>query len=250
MRKSKKVPALTQLMQYKGKENIFISFTALDKIGINPYQTVAAGTPYGIYSYNLDMVIEGMEKVGKASEVAAKGDQPYIWVLECCDNDFIHSPASYTEEMFQKDLKNIKMFYLEYCNEHDYMYMGAELSCSNASPFEKLITMTKEAAKDAARSTGKNMPLLWNKVLRHLGYTGMTDDGTGVIHPNEPIQTVFFSKKTFKVVDKIYNTEYDGNTTRIKDAVSPSKETKAQKYATTKRLEMEKLAILSQKIAA
>lgn len=240
-RASDKVGALQQLEKYAGKGNIFVSFTAIDKIGINPDQTVAAGTPYGIYCYNLDLMIDDMRSAGKASNVPAMGDKPYIWVLQENGGNFIHSPSQYTEQMFSEDLKKLKGFYQKYADERDYMYMGADVSQSGDSPFAKLIFMTKEAAKDAAQASGKPMPLMWNVAFRFLGYTGITDDGTGVIHPNEPTQSIFFSKSGFKVVDKIMNTEHDGKTDRVQRELSPTKDQAAQKKAERDRFDQQRM---------
>ena len=46
----------------------------------------------------------------------------------------------------------------------------------------------------------------WNSVLRSLGYAGFADkDGKGIIHSSEPMQAIFLDKKSFKVIELIYN---------------------------------------------
>lgn len=49
-------------------------------------------------------------------------------------------------------------------------------------------------------------PAQWNANLRACGYELIADyEGSGIIHPNEPMQAVFLSIKYAKVVDKIEN---------------------------------------------
>lgn len=54
-----------------------------------------------------------------------------------------------------------------------------------------------------------NVPNKWNKFFRDLGIHAMTDDkGLGIIHSNEPYQTVFFDGSKIKTIDSGYNKVY------------------------------------------
>ena len=49
---------------------------------------------------------------------------------------------------------------------------------------------------------------VWNQVLRMLGYEGVADyEGEGIIHPAEPIQSVFFQKSSIEILDFELNKE-------------------------------------------
>lgn len=49
----------------------------------------------------------------------------------------------------------------------------------------------------------------WSSLLLKLEYAGMCDrKGTGMIHPNEPIQAFFLSKSFITEIDTIYNNDY------------------------------------------
>lgn len=49
-------------------------------------------------------------------------------------------------------------------------------------------------------------PIIWNAIMRQLGYDGFTDvTGTGLIHENEPTQGVFFSTKSLRVIEVLPN---------------------------------------------
>ncbi|MDX9695048.1 MAG: hypothetical protein RBT49_04585 [Bacteroidales bacterium] len=55
-------------------------------------------------------------------------------------------------------------------------------------------------------------PNKWNKFFRDLGIDGMTDnEGKGIIHDNEPYQTVFFDGGKLKVIDGGFNKLYKKN---------------------------------------
>jgi len=64
-----------------------------------------------------------------------------------------------------------------------------------------------EICRVVARDLGTSSPpAMWNKIMRSLGYAGVTDKtGQGIIHPNEPTQAVFFSKQAIRVVEMIHN---------------------------------------------
>lgn len=55
--KNPKVSALKALERYEGRDDVFISFTELEKLGINPGSTYE--TPIGIYAYPLSAVLSG-----------------------------------------------------------------------------------------------------------------------------------------------------------------------------------------------
>jgi hypothetical protein len=42
-------------------------------------------------------------------------------------------------------------------------------------------------------------------MMRRLGFRGAIDHGTGTIHPNEPIQAVFFDPGSIRILDVIHN---------------------------------------------
>ena len=47
---------------------------------------------------------------------------------------------------------------------------------------------------------------LWNKILHNvLGYDAIIDNGTGLIHDNEPTQACFLVPSSYKVVEKLKN---------------------------------------------
>jgi hypothetical protein len=56
------------------------------------------------------------------------------------------------------------------------------------------------------RLIAKENPIRWSKEILNHGYTGVfDDDGTGIIHINEPTQAVFFRTRDLQILDLIKN---------------------------------------------
>jgi hypothetical protein len=69
------------LLKYKGQENVFGSFTAIPKLGLNPGSTY--NTPVGVYAYPVDYIIQTMQ--GGDFGVPFANDQPYLHVFQVPD---------------------------------------------------------------------------------------------------------------------------------------------------------------------
>jgi hypothetical protein len=63
---------------------------------------------------------------------------------------------------------------------------------------QELFDLTYLASK---WSTFPKAPILWNKILRNLGYDGIYDPGESVIHENEPHQACALSIKAIELVE-------------------------------------------------
>jgi len=62
-----------------------------------------------------------------------------------------------------------------------------------------------------ARNAAQEDPMRWNAIMRKLGIAGVVDDaGVGFIHPNEPLQAVFFTmadpERNLELVEVLPNT--------------------------------------------
>lgn len=53
-------------------------------------------------------------------------------------------------------------------------------------------------------------PVQWSKLIRLLGYTGVVDrNNSGIIHPSEPTQAVFFSIANLRLIETVRNYEVE-----------------------------------------
>jgi hypothetical protein len=158
-------------------ENLVVTFTAIDKVGINPKSTYK--TPFGVYFYPLDYVITNQMRVEFA------GEQPYINVCEFARPEKILHMTS--DVNIQKGLELLNVFPKE---EVDLAIQNVETNYKFRSNYSKLWLVT--------RSLSRNKPVGWNANLRKCGIDGFVDHGTGTIHENERTQGVVFTGNALK----------------------------------------------------
>jgi hypothetical protein len=173
-------------------ENLVVTFTAIDKVGINPKSEY--DTPLGIYFYPIDFVIE------KKMNVPFAGEQPYLNVCEFTRPEKILHMTSDVNN--QKGLDLLNVFAKE---EVDLAIERLENNYELRSNYSKLWLVTREIAKKRAIFTSDsldvyyggeektNEAVLWNANLRKCGIDGFVDHNTKTIHENEPTQGVVFT---------------------------------------------------------
>lgn len=230
--------ALESLTYYSGK-NYFVSYThdmgkdveqnddfiysglnsgsntSGAKIGINPKS--GYHTPLGIYSYPVDYVIRGNGWVPYGN------DRPYLWILEPVE------PMLSLDTMTDSDYSRLieQLWHSEYNGFDLDTAFGQELleyaedTTGWKTPGGKfwnvtrLISRTKNLIlpedEDEIHDLLQNLdgeqhsnPVAWNALFRFLGFGGVSDT-KGIIHSNEPVQAVFFTRSAFKVVNMINN---------------------------------------------
>jgi hypothetical protein len=239
---NQKAPVMKQLRKYTDKD-VFLSFTADvgvlsannagnqkvkktedgvrakghvhnargPKIGINP--TYGYGTPLGIYAYPVNYVLKNSSAV--EVKVPFAGERPYIYVLEPTGKmlDF----ELYTERDMNEDIEKLKA--LGYDDEH--IIDDGEYNASTDTWAGKMFNITRMFALDkktAEKSAVQaKMTTRWSRIFSQLGYAGLVDPGYGIIHKNEPNQALFFSKKSFRVVEVIHNTPAPKRTPSLYD---------------------------------
>jgi len=167
-------------------ENLVVSYTEINKIGINPKSKWA--TPIGIYFYPLKYVID------RELNVPFAGNKAYINVCEIVrPNKILHMQKS-TEPQLGIDLLN-KTF------THDKIEQVMEEIGKSGSEYRSNYSTVWLATQ---LISNKN-PISWNTNLRKLGIDGFFDHGTGTIHTNEPTQGVALTANALKVIHVIEN---------------------------------------------
>lgn len=184
--KSTSLPGLPHI------KNAFVSFTSLEKLGINPGSEFK--TPLGIYSYPLTYVndaIAGGEHPGDALPFAGNFEFANLFSAKGNIIDLNNVSKSEYDEYVEKILSNYpkRQKAVDKANK------------STASFGQKLWSLTQQIAnKD---------PVEWNAVFRKIGISGCYDKGEGIIHTNEPTQAVFFSIQSITQVERFDNNTYD-----------------------------------------
>ncbi len=229
-----RIPAYQQLIDkgYNTKD-YFLTFTNMKKVGINP--TSQHETPNGIYTFPATEILEMVH--GTMGNAPYVGNAPYIHVLKRRGGGIVDPIESYSTSDFKKDMKKIYKIVAETKRKslpmnpdgkkhvRDVMDRG-EKNSFRKTPISMFWNVTRAVSADAdiarymgwggvkSRKGKKGVSYNaqgWNNLLRQLGYQGFVDrNGTGTIHKNEPMQAVFMSMKSLKVVEMIENKSYAG----------------------------------------
>jgi hypothetical protein len=246
---NRKVPAWEYLSKWREDPDVYISFTTIDKIGVNPDSQYS--TPLGIYTYPLQTAWweYGIGTNKSLSEIPFAGTEPHIWVLRLKDKPhFVEDLyTKYGSNKFDKDVKTLKkIFYTYYSEQLEKQILRCEIKSqeseqnyrdrmntalaqvwdvlyrealdtarthNSACSFWNLsrLIAVKMANGSKNRSNTLTSSVKWNWILRKCGYSGFADkSGKGIIHPSEPMQAVFLTKDAFTVVGETYNKEYKG----------------------------------------
>jgi hypothetical protein len=196
-----KVGVVEALSKYRNDPDIYISYTDVEKLGINP--TYGFETPLGIYFYPLKNVWKNVEN----NSIPFAGDRKWVWVVRAKDLLDLdkYNNARMTEDIVKltAEFKGGKDF--------DRAYEAAKIDCKRyGSPVltrgRFIFYLTHNLA-----SWNNKQAVEWSRILRKvLGYKGVRDT-KGIIHTNEPIQAIIFTLRDLEIVEKIANIRPDTN---------------------------------------
>ncbi len=117
-----KISTIDQLKQYKDDPTIYVSFTNVDKIGVNPNSKFH--TPIGIYTYPLQLAWQNYN-VQYTFHFPWANDAPFIQVLQTNTQPFILQNV--TEEFYQQTMEKIKPY-------RKKLYYNKMMSLLNENP--------------------------------------------------------------------------------------------------------------------
>lgn len=199
-----------------GIENVFVSFTAIDKLGINPSSKYK--TPLGIYAYPARYVMkEAGSSLSMDASLPFAGDQPYANIFNAVGNivnvatmssseavDFCRKVADLWAKISGKDWKTSVDEVEDIINNSSMYAKFAEY------PGGRFWYVTRVAARTLfGPKWGLSAPVAWNKIFRSIGIDGVVDytedGGRGIIHTAEPSQAVFFSIAAVGNVQRVDN---------------------------------------------
>jgi hypothetical protein len=123
-----KISAYEALKPYSKDDNYYISFTAIDKIGINPKSKY--DTPLGIYAYPLKVIwkeylVDVLRSIGKSVPFA--GNSPYVWLIKVKNNvNFVKDMyTDYTAKDYDNDIKTLYNHILSNQDEYQKLLKDA-----------------------------------------------------------------------------------------------------------------------------
>ena len=199
--------------------NSFVSFTEIDKLGINPNSRYK--TPYGIYSYPSFYVVDEVGERKSMSRLPYVGDSKFANIFSVRGNiiDLGKVSSSDLSDLYQR----VTELYIRYSgiqNRTSEWKDAIDFLETNvfdvATTYAKIKTnggvlwwVTKEMASRMMALDSwntSNSAVSWNKVFIAMGIAGCIDSqGESIIHTNEPTQAVFFSSRAIADVQRHYN---------------------------------------------
>jgi hypothetical protein len=219
------------LKPYSKDEDIYISFTSVNKIGVNPQS--GHNTPIGVYTYPLSVIWDEYEINRKAHDIRKAGyddkltafsinrlmgrsvpfagESSYIQVIKKKPTKkfidvSIYSSKNYDDDM-EKIIEMITPGNRDYAKEliQRYTYDSAYRS-PGGSMWNVLRKMTQNHQNLFIDPLPSKPPVAWTALFRRLGWLGFEDKmGKGIIHSSEPFQAVFLSSKIYRHVDTVLN---------------------------------------------
>ena len=217
-----KLSGWEQLEPYKDDPSIFISFTKLEKLGINPQTEYS--TPAGVYFYPLKVAWEQYNMDSKKN-VPLKdifpfaAENPFIHIVRVTDASKCLIVSGYTDSTYEKDFNKLHAFFIP--NDEAAYEIGSKFGSFHPNykihPATRLIhqvlyfyySAQREGALLVLKGKGIRTISLFKTfcLTKILGYTGIIDDANeGAIHENEPIQAVLFDPRIYKLVKTVPNT--------------------------------------------
>lgn len=190
-----KFSAYEQLLKYKDDPNVYISFTVINKLGLNPVNRF--DTPTGIYSYPLAVVWKkyNIDEHKTMRVLPFATNRKYIQIFRRDDaGRFVDGLENYDDIDLDNDLSILRRIY----KNKDDVIKHAIKTAYGDTYFGKFWNVTRLLAD--------KKPNEWASILRRLGYSGFDDStGTGLIHHKEPYQAVFLKKSGIKHIGTILN---------------------------------------------
>lgn len=188
--------------------NLFITYTSLDKVGINPSSIY--GTPNGIYCYTLSYYSSVKGNVPFVST-----DPKYVTVFSA-DSSKMLKISDVTRIEYDNLISKLTKINDEYKAKLDLsghvnsglFNLGDLLNIANKDAIVKsfggvlwnvIRLLSIEVAEFEKLQTNVNV---WSRLITRLGYIGVIDECAGIIHKNEECQAVVFSKSEITVIDR------------------------------------------------
>jgi hypothetical protein len=189
----------------RDKSNWGVSMTLLPKLGINPQPSVSEDTPKGIYFYPLDYFLRMLDNKKRLPW----GDHlPYMQLLQF---DTSHMMTPNTKVPFE-DMKRVLAEYG--ITDSDIQYAIDEPSMSARKGINDALWFTYDALSRRFKNDERKI-IVWNKILRNLGFTVLLDEGKSWIAFGEPYQGCILDPRAIKQ-HKTFNNYVQGDKLSMK----------------------------------
>lgn len=209
-------------------KNSFVSFTELEKLGVNP-QSAYTSTPNGIYAYPTEYVLNITSNNKSMKELPYGGDLPYANLFSVQGNIIeLQQPETFYSDYYNK-INNL-VYTLSNNTIHNTVnilekniisddlivdtsgcrfwhvtYLTSKLLSDVEDNIELLDTNKYIAEHIIQQWNHPTFAIAWSRLLRTIGIDGIIDNGDQIIHESESTQAVFFSKHTVKHIIRVNN---------------------------------------------
>lgn len=196
-----------------GIKNSFVSFTRIEKLGINPMSRF--NTPLGIYCYPSEYVLsETSTNNGDVLSMLSlpfAGGSPYCNIFSVGGN--ILRIDNMDSAMYWEYIEGIKNVLESSYSDVSGVIGEFERIINNSydqALFKKLDGgrfwyILMKLSEFIGNVRGTKSPIIWNKLFRDIGVDGVVDMGIGIIHSAEPTQAVFFRLGVINNIKRIDN---------------------------------------------
>jgi hypothetical protein len=201
-----RTPLLEKLRPHAHDEKMFVTFTDINKIGINPGSHW--DDPFGIYAYPIKDMFESFESM----IVPFAGDRKLAYILRA--NGYMEELNEYSEADLEANIdvlnrKYYRMFTTPIPGHEAYdeeKYWESTLTNWYArwshQPGEALWRITERMANFIClRYPNRDSRMVWNSLLRSLGNDALCDRGAKIISTNEPAQAVFLHAGAVQIIE-------------------------------------------------
>lgn len=202
-----KISMVDALEKYKDDPSYFITFTHIEKVGVNPKSPFS--TPVGLYAYNLKDVYDDLYD----KNYLFGSDRPFVNVIKSkakkmfdlekySDKD---TDVAKIKNIYEKDFnKSFDDLLDEYeKNKDDVLY---PVTSDGKYVYGLMNYISNKKATGAGVGAKKSM-IYFNTLLRRIGYDGVFDR-TGTVHLLQPSQAVFLVPSSYSTVERIINKNY------------------------------------------
>lgn len=192
--------AFLNLKKYSNQKNIYVHFTDLNKLGINPQKK--HHDPYGIYFYPSNFIS------GEDSSSMQYGySMKYYYICQINTKNFL--------KINSVNLNDIEQFFIktglsDVFNKINFGDFGKSNQRYDKKLWDVLDMLNVEPSKRNVLTSGSNtininsykyLPhITWNRFFNKLGYDGIVDN-KGVVNDNEPQQLIVFNPKSIKILE-------------------------------------------------
>jgi hypothetical protein len=226
----------------QNKKNLFISFTDIIKLGINPLSTWG-DTPNAIYSYNVHDILSyyPIHKQRSFESLPYGQNYPFVHLFSWNGNGKFIELSQYSESNLSDDLTKIRKLLPNERFKLSLDEFDNLVDSNNEEPARKFFNIMKAlVGLDYSMVMSKNLTTInknkrlnqskiikrdvqpspkifsissrnWNWLLRNLGYAGISDTDE-IIYKNakkpEPIQTLFTSTSVIHHIKTVDNVDY------------------------------------------